>query len=296
MEKTMKKYYSALLIVLFFFILFSVVKEDIHQVSDNQKETYHVDNQKDKPKHKKRKKSLYAGTSKWLGQNLSKKDKQNLIQAFTIQEQEVYTFLQGPKSWGEGVPWSGEWCTFNVRGNPFGGFGCGLCCMANIYDTLSPYEVSPWDMYEYAISVSSYAPDGKHGAIDWKDMRDALRKCGINCKLYKKPNSYKIFKEQMAKAKSAVVLISSNNDDTYWQNTPGHYVNIWLYQEENETVFLADPGNPDNNRVRIPLRYIYDALKTISKFQYLKINGYLEEDNQWKADSIHEKWNRPKDL
>ena len=293
----MKKYHSALLIVLFLFILFSVVREDVHkQIDDSQKETYHIDNQKDKSKNEKRKKSLYAGTSKWLGQNLSKKDKQNLIQAFTIQEQEVYTFLQGPKSWGEGIHWSGEWCTFDVSGNPFGGFGCGLCCMANIYNTLSPYEVSPWDMYGYAISVSHYAPDGKHGAIDWKDMRDTLRKSGVNCKLYKKPNSYKIFKEQIAKAKSAVVLISSNNDDTYWQNTPGHYVNIWLYQEESETVFLADPGNPDNNRVRIPLRYIYDALKTISKFQYLKINGYLEEDNQWKADSIHEKWNRPKEL
>ena len=45
----MKKYHSALLIVLFLFILFSVVREDVHkQIDDSQKETYHIDNQKDK--------------------------------------------------------------------------------------------------------------------------------------------------------------------------------------------------------------------------------------------------------
>ena len=242
------------------------------------------------------KKSLYAGSANWREQNLSEEDRQAMVRAFTIYEQKVHTFLQGPKSWSEGIPWSGEWCQFSVEGNPFGGFGCGLCCMANIYNTLSPYEVSPWDMFEYAVSSSSYAPDGRYGAIDWKEMRHVLRKCGVRCKLYRKPETYEMFQEQMKTLKSAVVLITSAEDDTYWQNTPGHYVNIWLYQEEDDTVFLAEPGNPENNRSRIPLRYIYDALKTVSRFQYLAVEGYLEEDNQWKAHGIDENWNRPSEL
>lgn len=80
-------------------------------------------------------------------------------------EQGVYTFLQGPKSWTEGRAWSGEWSNQYVRGNYFGNFGCGLCCMANIYCTLTEYTCSPWDMYEYARQVSGYAPSRKIGAI-----------------------------------------------------------------------------------------------------------------------------------
>ena len=70
-------------------------------------------------------------------------------------------------------------------------------------------------------------------------------------------------------------------------------MNIWLYRAEDGTVFLAEPGNPDNNRTRIPLRYIYDALKSISRFQYLLVESYVEEDNQWKGDGIQEMWKRP---
>ena len=148
-------------------------------------------------------------------------------------------------------------------------------------------------MCEYAIQASEYAPDGRYGAIDWEPMRDTLKQCGVRSKLYRKPRSYKRFQRQIKKAKSAIVLICSGDDDTYWQDTPGHYVNIWLYREEDDTVFLAEPGSPENNRSRVPLRYIYDALKSISRFQYLLVKGYLEEDNQWKADGIDEAWNCP---
>lgn len=236
---------------------------------------------------------LNIGISECLGQALSEEEKELLIAAFTLEESEVYTFLQGPKSWSKGVAWSGEWCFFGVKGNSFGNFGCGLCCMANIYDTLSPYEVSPWDMCEYAMSVSGYAPKKKSGAIDWGNMKEVLKKCGCSCDVYYKPESYEVFQQQIAQAKSAVVLVSSAEDDTYWKDTPGHYVNIWLYQEEDDSVFLAEPGSPTNNRARIPLRYVYDALKTTSKFQYLLVDKYQEENNQWKADGITESWNRP---
>ncbi len=236
---------------------------------------------------------FYFGSDGYLGKVLTEEDKQMLLAALEIEEEEVYTFLQGPRSWGEGIPWSGEWASFNINGNPFGGFGCGLCCLANIYDTLTPYEVSPWDMFDYAMAVTDYTPTGEAGAIDWVFMSQVLESCGFTCGLYRKPRTYKAFRQQMEEAKSAIVLISSSEDAAYWQDTPGHYVNIWLYQDDDDTVFLAEPGNPENNRNRIPLRYIYDALKTVSRYQYLSVEGYWEDDNQWKADGIDEIWNRP---
>ena len=281
----MKKYLPVLGVLLMFLLLFLLAmqftKEEEQQEAEQESNTQTGE------------KGLDAGPANWLKENLSEKDKQSLIQAFAIEEEDVYTFLQGPRSWEEGISWSGEWSQFRIEGNPFGGFGCGLCCLANIYNTLSPYEVPPWDMCEYAIQASEYAPDGRYGAIDWEPMRDTLKQCGVRSKLYRKPRSYKRFQRQIKKAKSAIVLICSGDDDTYWQDTPGHYVNIWLYREEDDTVFLAEPGSPENNRSRVPLRYIYDALKSISRFQYLLVKGYLEEDNQWKADGIDEAWNCP---
>lgn len=279
----MKKYISVSVLVLFVLLLFSgAKKETAESTVTNQTAESEVEEVK-----------LNIGVCETLGQVLSEEEKRLLIEAFHIDENEVYTFLQGPRSWSEGIPWSGEWCLFSVKGNSFGNFGCGLCCMANIYDTLSPYEVSPWDMCEYAMEVSGYAPRRKSGAIDWGNMKEVLKTCGISCDVYYKPESYEIFQQQIAKAKSAVVLISSNNDDAFWKDTPGHYVNIWLYEAEDDTVFLAEPGSPTNNRIRIPLRYVYDALKTTSKFQYLLVEQYQEQENQWKKSGIDENWNRP---
>ena len=283
----MKKYISTLCLILFVTVL---------TISANSTPTGEEASQAVLPAQSEAQETevkLNIGISECLGQALSEEEKELLIAAFTLEESDVYTFLQGPKSWSKGVAWSGEWCFFGVKGNSFGNFGCGLCCMANIYDTLSPYEVSPWDMCEYAMSVSGYAPKKKSGAIDWGNMKEVLKKCGCSCDVYYKPESYEVFQQQIAQAKSAVVLVSSAEDDTYWKDTPGHYVNIWLYQEEDDSVFLAEPGSPTNNRARIPLRYVYDALKTTSKFQYLLVDKYQEENNQWKADGITESWNRP---
>lgn len=282
----MKRYIFALGTVIFLIILASLAESTVQEIPDTQERKTEEYSKKQEP-------TLYAGAATWLEQNLSEEEKQELIEAFTLEEHQVYSFLQGPRSWGEGIPWSGEWCLFDINGNSFGNFGCGLCCMANIYNTLSSYEVSPWDMCEYAMTVSGYAPGRKIGAIDWGNMKETLKTCGISCDVYHKPKTYEEFQKQMAEAKSAVVLVSSYEDDTFWKDTPGHYVNIWLYQEESDTVFLAEPGSPENNRTRISLRYVYDALKTTSKFQYLAVDGYTEEDNQWKADGIDESWNHP---
>lgn len=236
---------------------------------------------------------LYAGTSEHISQKIP-------IEAISVpeetaveQEQGVYTFLQGPRAWQEAFDWAGEWCQFNINGNPFGGFGCGLCCIANIYSTLSPYECSPLDAYEYAKNVSQYSPTGKTGAIGWEDLQRTLAACGMTSDIYGKPPTYEAFQEQMSRSESAIVLVCSKDDDTYWKDTPGHYVNIWLYQEDTDMVFLAEPGDPENNRSWVPLRYIYDALKTSSSFQYLAVDSYTEEYNQWKWNTIDIEWNKP---
>lgn len=216
---------------------------------------------------------------------------QVVYQTAEEQAENVYTFLQGPRAFSEGRAWSGEWCQKIVRSNSFGGFGCGLCCMANIYSTLTGYECSPWDMYEYATRVSSYYPTRESGAIGWEDMNTTLSAAGFICGVYRKPGTYEEFQEQMSRTKSAVVLVSSYENDAFWQNTGGHYVNIWLYQQDTDMVFLAEPGDPERNRSWIPLRYVYDALKTVSQYQYLAVTSYEEEANGWKWNGIDEIWN-----
>ncbi|MEG0962487.1 MAG: hypothetical protein RSD28_04845 [Lachnospiraceae bacterium] len=314
----MKKKISGLLVLLFGFGLISMANDSIENVKIKKPETelnievkaaktIELEQQTEKiairsvpplektelEQQKRLPAKLQVGLGEWLGQVVPQEERALLIQGFTLEEEEVYTFLQGPKSWERSVPWSGEWCTFGVRGNSFGNFGCGLCCMANIYDTLSPYEVSPWDMCEYAMEASGYAPSGKSGAIDWGNIKVTLSSCGMNCDVYFKPDTYEAFQNQIANVKSAIVLVCSSNDNTYWKKTPGHYVNIWLYQKESDTVFLAEPGSPENNRSRIPLRYIYDALKTSSQYQYLAVAEYKEQDNTWKSNCMTGAWNRP---
>ena len=240
---------------------------------------------------------LYAGVTAdfWGAADASLEEAQNVVVAMSqiSPEQQVYSFLQGPKSWGEGRSWAGEWSGKSISGNYFGSFGCGLCCMANVYSTLSTYTCSPWDMYEHAKNVSGYSPTRKVGAIGWADMKVTLRKSGFDCSLNNKPASYDAFREQIRQSQMAIVLVCSRDDNTYWTSTGGHYVNINLYDEETDTVFLADPGSPDRNRSRIPLRYVYDALKTASQYQYLIVERYVEEQNLWKQDGIDEAWVAP---
>lgn len=239
---------------------------------------------------------LYAGINREIQEKVFDSgiiEKDFRVRVATVQEQEdsIYTFLQGPRSFEEKRPWSGEWCQTIVNKNSFGGFGCGHCCMANIYSSLSPYECSPLDMFHYATEVTDYYPSRESGAIGWRDMRITMQAAGLICELHRKPKTYEEFQEKMRESKSAIVLVSSGSDDTFWKDTGGHYVNIWLYQPEGDMVFLAEPGDPENNRTWIPLRYVYDALKTVSRYQYLAVTGYEEENNAWKWDGIQDVWN-----
>ena len=240
---------------------------------------------------------LYGGVSCFL-RDYNSKIKNNQLETISIEQKqdEIYTFLQGPKAWEARREWSGEWCYQYLEGNYFGSFGCGMCCMANIYDTLADDKGSPLDAYKFARKYSGYLPTPQSGAIGWGDMKNCLRKMGMVCDLYYKPDSYEEFQNQMARCESMIVLVTSNEDDTFWKHTSGHYVNIWLYDESDDTVFLAEPGSPTNNRKRIPLRYVYDALKTISQFQYIRVDVYNAKNDTWHPDGIVDNWTMPEIL
>lgn len=205
-------------------------------------------------------------------------------------EEEIYTYLQGPKSWAGGIEWSGEWGEAYADGGYFGSFGCGLCCLANVYSSQTEYQCSPMDMYGYA-KKSTYYSGGM--AIDWGYMRRTLTSLGFDCRVEKKPPTYEQFVEDIAEAECSIVLVSSANSQVYWQNTPGHYVTIFLYDAEREKVFLADSGDPEHNRQWIKLRKIYKSLKTSSSWQYLSVGTYDETKDQWKHKKINGNWVAP---
>ena len=208
-------------------------------------------------------------------------------------EKKVYTYLQGPKSWSERRAWSGEWGEAYYDGGSFGGFGCGLCCMANVYSTLSGYRCSPADMYRFAKKNTYY---GGGGAIDWGYMRRALNKAGVSCGVKKKPKSYKAFRKDIASGKCSIVLVSSYNSRCYWKDTPGHYVTIFLYDKKTEKVFLADSGDPNHNRRWVSLKKIYKSLKTANNWQYLKVTGYKKKNDKWRHKKANGNWVMPEYL
>ncbi len=207
-----------------------------------------------------------------------------------ITEPIVYTFLQGQKSYEKEKIWSGSWCNYEEGGQTFGHFGCSFCCMANIYDTLSPYECSPLDFMTFTKEITSYTPSSGSAALGWLEMKQAMEAAGITCELGMKDDNYEQFAEKMSSNRTAIVLVCSSNDDTIWQNEGGHYVSIWDYETENGEVFLADPASPTRNRTWVSLRNVYDALKTSSSYQYLLVNGYEETADIWKRDGINEDW------
>ena len=210
-----------------------------------------------------------------------------------LPEDQIYSFLQGPKSWEHAYTWSGAWAEAEMKGNKFGSFGCGLCAMANIYSTLSTKVCSPVDMYQYAKEVSDYHPSYGAGAIDWTAMQQTLEYCGFSSTLHNKPEKLKTFIQDAKKARCTLVLVSSYYSDKFWKNTPGHYVLIWNYNPKEHTVFLTDSGSPERNRSVIPIKYVFTSLKESSSYQYMTIDSYDEQANQWNWDTITETWHAP---
>ena len=202
----------------------------------------------------------------------------------------LYTYLQGPKSWKRGIDWSGEWGEQYMDGGSFGGFGCGMCCMANVYSSLTEYQCSPVDMYRFAKKHTGY---GGGMAIDWGYMRRSLTRLGFQCHVEHKQETYRQFRQNISDAKCAIVLVSSSNSTVHWKNTPGHYVTIFAYDKKHDRVFLADSGDPDHNRKWISLKKIYRSLKTASNWQYLLVEGYQKSKDIWKHKTASGVWNRP---
>lgn len=205
-------------------------------------------------------------------------------------EQESYTYFQGPWAWKNRLPWSGRWGKEYYDGASFGNFGCGLVCMANIYSTLTEYEASPSDMYQYAKKTTEY---GGGGAIDWPYMKQAMESFGMECRLEKKPESYKEFRESVAEGKCAIALIWSYECNSYWQNNDGHYVTLYGYDAETEEVFLGDSGDPDHNRHWVSLDKIYASLKSVNRWQLLNVLSYDSQKCEWKNVRAGNKWVRP---
>lgn len=196
----------------------------------------------------------------------------------------IASFLQGPKSWKARLDWSGKWGKTNYDGSSFGAFGCGLCCMANIYCSLTDYRCSPIDMYKYAKAMTEY---GGGGAIDWGYMRDTLQYTGFTCEVGKKPKKYKTFQNLVKNSLACLVVVSSEDSTCYWKNTPGHYVVLFCYNEETDEVFLTDSGDPNHNRHWIPLEDVYRSLKTANHRQYMTITAYDEQKDGWKHTDIN---------
>lgn len=202
----------------------------------------------------------------------------------------IYTFLQGPKSWGRKIAWSGQWGDSSYDGGRFGAFGCGLCCMANIYSSETKYECSPIDMYRYSKKNTGY---GGGGAIAWEYMQQTLERTGFTVSLCAKPGTYAEFQNAIANSGCNIVLVSSVNSECYWKDTPGHYVTIFLYNKESDKIFLADSGDPDHNRHWVSLKKIYKSLKTDSDYQYLSVGAYEQSRDQWKHQGTNGEWVKP---
>lgn len=202
----------------------------------------------------------------------------------------IYTFLQGPKSWKRRLPWSGEWGDSSYDGGRFGAFGCGLCCMANIYSSESGHECSPVDMYRYSKKHTEY---GGGGAIAWEYMQQTLEKTGFTAALCSKPRTYAEFQKAAADSSCSIVLVSSADSECYWKDTPGHYVTIFMYDPASDKVFLADSGDPEHNRHWVSLKKIYKSLKTDSDYQYLSVGAYDAGRDQWKHQGTAGNWVKP---
>lgn len=202
----------------------------------------------------------------------------------------IYTFLQGPKSWGSKLAWSGEWGDSSYNGGRFGAFGCGLCCMANIYSSETEYECSPIDMYRYSKKYTEYRGGS---AIAWEYMQQILTRAGFDARLCNKPGTYAEFRNAIENSICNIVLVSSANSKCYWKDTPGHYVTIFLYNKDTDEIFLADSGDPNHNRHWVSLKKIYKSLKTNSDYQYLSVGDYEQGRDQWKHKGTSGEWVKP---
>ena len=189
------------------------------------------------------------------------------ISTETADEQIIYSYLQGVKSYEKGLKWTGDWCNISAGNQTFSQFGCGICCLSNMYSTFSEEECDPSLMYELCKEYTDYNPDSGVGALSWSQIDTMCHKLDCPGTLAKKPDDYSEFQKMAKENTTLLVLVSSNNDTAIWKDVPGHYVNLWLYDESSDQVFLTDSKGPKRNRTYVDLQDVYNALKTSSSYQ-----------------------------
>ena len=189
----------------------------------------------------------------------------------TFSENGIYSYLQGITSYENGLEWSGDWSEIETGGRLFSSFGCGLCCLANMCCTLTGNIVTPGDMYYQAKEETTYSPGWGGGAIAWDELSDMCTILGMPGTLKRQPDDYADFQADMKNARTILVLVSSYSDDAIWKGVEGHYANIWLYDESDDTVFLTCSLGKTHNRTRVSLRDIYNALYGGNDWSYLMV-------------------------
>ena len=191
-------------------------------------------------------------------------------------EKEIYSYLQVPFKYSHDPVWTGDWTYIEAGGQQFFYFGCGICCLSNMCSTFTRTPVPPDVMYERAREEIGYDPDSGVGALSWNQLKKMAKTFAEEVSVREKPGDYSRFREIIADSDTAVVLVCKDDDDKLWSYTKGHYVNIWEYDPETDTVFVTDSSSMFN-RMRVQLEDIYNALKTASDAQYMTVN-YKAED------------------
>ena len=199
----------------------------------------------------------------------------------TAEEKSIYSYVQVPKEYCKDARWTGDWVEDEYEGQEFFSFGCGICCLTNIYDTLAIENkcdaVTPDEMMDMAEESTGYHPVNGRGAISWEHMQQMCEHFGLDAVVCRKPTDYETFRDDVKNSDATTVLVCKDNDAALWFYTNGHYVTLWLYDDKTDTVFVSDSSGLFN-RQRVKLKQVYDALKTRSDAQYMCVKKIT--DNQ----------------
>lgn len=187
-------------------------------------------------------------------------------------EQQIISYLQIPSDLYGDTTWTGEWSKFECAGRTFSSFGCGICCLTNIYDTIFKPEVliTPDQMFAITREQTDYRPESGVGAVSWGQLKRMCDLFGLPATVKQKPADYAVFQNDVKNSTATLALVCRRDDDKLWFYTEGHYVTLWEYDEATDTVFVTDSSGLFN-RARVSLFDVYNALKSASQAQYMSV-------------------------
>lgn len=207
----------------------------------------------------------------------------------TAEEKTIYSYVQVPENYSRDNRWTGSWVTEEYAGQEFMSFGCGICCLTNIYDTLAVYDesdtVTPDEMMVIAEENTGYHPINGRGAISWEHMQRLCEHFGLSATVCRKSSAYEDFKDDVSSSDATTVLVCKDDDDKLWFYTNGHYVTLWLYDDRTGTVFVSDSSGLFN-RQRVKLEDVYKALKSRSDAQYMCVKKNTVSEQQKEDDLL----------